>query len=159
MGVIEFVRALEEALIRTCADFAIATKRIPGLTGVWTGAARNTSAGSGSSGGKLDGRGRPAPHGVQDISAEAKIAALGIHISRGVTSHGIALNVNTDLTFFNLIVPCGITSKPVTSMANQLGREVAMQEIAVSFEQNCGALFGQQMLRVESLDSISHLCV
>lgn len=125
MGVIEYVRALEEVLIKTCAEFGIPTKRIPGLTGVWT-----------------------------DSSNEAKIAALGVHISRSVTSHGIALNVNTDLSFFDLIIPCGITSKPVTSMAHELGRAVSMQDVAFSFAQNCGPVFGRQMLQVESLDSL-----
>ena len=124
MGVIEFVRDLEEVLIRTCAESGIPAKRIAGLTGVWTDA------------------------------AEAKIAALGIHISRGITSHGIALNVNTDLSFFNLIVPCGITSKPVTSMQKELGHEVALQEVAHTFSQNCGTVFRSQMLWLESLESL-----
>ena len=124
MGVIEFVRNLEEVLIRTCAEFGIPTKRIAGLTGVWTDA------------------------------AEAKIAALGIHISRGVTSHGIALNVNTDLSFFNLIVPCGITSKPVTSMQLELGHEVTMQEVAHILSRNFGLVFQSQILWLDSLDSL-----
>ena len=123
MGVIEFVRSLEEVLIRTCAEFGIPTKRIPGLTGVWTGE-----------------------------GAEAKIAALGVHISRGVTSHGIALNVNTDLTFFNLIIPCGITSKPVTSIAKELSREVPMQEVAHVLARNFGRVFNSQILWLDSLD-------
>src|SRR5207237_4332426 len=87
LGAVEYVRCLEEVLIRTCGDFGIAAKRIAGLTGVWT-----------------------------DCSEAAKIAAIGVHISRGVTSHGFALNVNTDLSYFDLIVPCGITSCLVTSM-------------------------------------------
>ena len=80
MGAIDYVRRLEEVLIRTCEDFSIATKRMTGLTGVWT-----------------------------ETDPEAKIGAIGVHISRSVTSHGFALNVNTDLTYFTLIVPCGIT--------------------------------------------------
>jgi lipoyl(octanoyl) transferase len=125
MGVIEFVRNLEEALIRTCAALGILANRISGLTGVWT-----------------------------DVPRPAKIAALGIHISRGVTSHGIALNVNTDLSFFDLIVPCGIASKPVTSMAKELGRTVAMQEVAHALSRNFGQVFDSQMLWLDSLDDL-----
>ena len=79
-----YVRAVEQVIIDTLADFGIRAGRVPKLTGVW-----------------VDGR---------------KIAAIGVHISRWVTSHGFALNVNTDLSYFQYIVPCGLT-KPVTSMA------------------------------------------
>src|SRR5580700_1440459 len=116
LGAVEFVRRLEEVLIRTCADSAISTKRICGLTGVWTNPEANQTPVE------------TAALGVQhnsDNPAEAKIAALGIHISRGVTSHGFALNVNIDLDYFSLIVPCGVTSKPVTSMAKQLGQQLS----------------------------------
>jgi len=125
MGVIEYVRKLEEVLIRTCADFAIGTERVAGLTGVWTSAAE-----------------------------QAKIAALGVHISRGVTSHGFALNVNIDLDCFNLIIPCGITSKPVTSMQKELGREVPMQDVAHSVSRNFGTVFGSQILWLDNLDAL-----
>jgi len=148
MGVIEFVRSLEEVLIRTCAEFGIPTKRISGLTGVWTGedARRSTSnGGTSDSGGPVE-RGSTGP--------EAKIAALGVHISRGITSHGIALNVNTDLSYFNLIVPCGITSKAVTSIAKELDREVAMQEVAHTLARNFGKVFNSQILWLDSLDAL-----
>ncbi len=79
-----YVRAIEQVIIDSLADFGIVADRVPGLTGVWTGG--------------------------------AKIAAIGVHISRWVTSHGFALNLNTDLNYFHYIVPCGLT-KPVTSMA------------------------------------------
>ncbi|HTA22203.1 MAG TPA: lipoyl(octanoyl) transferase LipB [Terriglobales bacterium] len=126
LGAIEYVRRLEEVLIRTCADdFKIPTKRVAGLTGVWT-----------SEGG------------------EAKIAAMGVHISRAVTSHGFALNVNTNLDYFNLIVPCGIAAKPVTSMAKELGRELGLEEVAHSVSRNFGAVFQSQMLWLESLDDL-----
>lgn len=143
MGVIEFVRNLEEVLIRTCAEFAIAAKRIAGLTGVWT-EARALCVGA------------PSPAQVErsSTSCEAKIAALGIHISRGVTSHGIALNVNTDLSFFDLIIPCGITSKPVTSMHKELGRELSIQEVANALSRNFGTVFQSQILWLESLDAL-----
>ena len=74
---------------------------------------------------------------------EAKIAAIGVHISRGVTSHGFALNVNTDLSYFDLIIPCGITAKPVTSMAKELGKQVSMQDVAHSISRNFGLVFQQ----------------
>jgi lipoyl(octanoyl) transferase len=125
LGVIEYVRRLEEVLIRTCADFGIGTKRIPSLTGVWT-------------------------HG----ETEAKIAALGVHISRGVTSHGFALNLNTDLDYFKLIVPCGIADKSVTSMQKELGREVPMQDVVHSVSRNFGQVFHSQMLWLETLEAL-----
>lgn len=130
MGVIEFVRSLEEVLIRTCAEFGIPTKRISGLTGVWTG------------------------EDARPSTSEGKIAALGVHISRGVTSHGIALNVNTDLSYFNLIVPCGITSKLVTSIAKELGHEVPMQDVAHILARNFGKVFNSQILWLDSLDAL-----
>ncbi len=148
MGVIEFVRSLEEALIRSCAEFEIETRRISGLTGVWTSNDGKPPIAAESST-QSDGRGRPSPHGL-DVH-EAKIAALGVHISRGITSHGIALNVNTDLSYFNLIVPCGITSKPVTSIAKELGRDVAMQDVAEVLTRNFGKVFNSQILWLDSL--------
>jgi lipoyl(octanoyl) transferase len=123
LGAVEFVRRLEEVLIRTCADFAIPTKRICGLTGVWT-------------------------------EHEAKLAAIGIHISRFVTSHGFALNVNPDLSYFNLIIPCGITSKPVTSMQEELGKPLDLNAVAESISRNFGTVFSSQMLWVETLDAL-----
>jgi lipoyl(octanoyl) transferase len=154
MGVIEFVRNLEEVLIRTCAEFGIPSKRIAGLTGVWTEGSMEISTAEPSA--ELDGRGHPSPHDRERSSqpTEAKIAALGVHISRGVTSHGIALNVNTDLSFFNLIVPCGITSKPVTSIAQELNREVPMQDVAHTLARNFGRVFNSQMLWLDSLNAL-----
>jgi lipoyl(octanoyl) transferase len=131
LGVIEYVRRLEEVLIRTCADFGISTKRIGGLTGVWT-----------------------AQDDVDTAGAEAKVAALGVHISRAVTSHGFALNVSTDLSYFDLIIPCGITAKPVTSIETELGRQVSMQSVAESVSRNFGVVFNSQMLWLESLDDL-----
>lgn len=93
-----YMRMLEEAIIRTCADFGVEAGRIEGLTGVWI----NPSGGM---------RAR-------------KIAALGVKSSRWVTMHGFAFNVNTDLTFFDLIVPCGIRDREVTSLAKECGQPV-----------------------------------
>ena len=90
-----YVRAVEETIIATLADYDIAAGRIPKLTGVW-----------------VDGR---------------KIAAIGVHLSRWVTSHGFALNVSTDLSYFQYIVPCGLT-RPVTSMA-ALGVRASLDEV------------------------------
>ncbi len=126
MGVIEFVRRLEDVLMRTNADFGIPTKRVPGLTGVWTD--------------------------MEQL--EAKLAAIGVHVSRGVTSHGFALNVNTDLSYFNLIIPCGITTKPVTSMQKELGRELDLNVVAEAISRNFGVVFQSQILWVETLDAL-----
>jgi lipoyl(octanoyl) transferase len=123
LGAVEYVRRLEEVLIRTCADFGIPTERVAGLTGVWT-------------------------------MEEAKIAAIGVHISRGVTSHGFALNVNTDLDYFNLIVPCGIAAKPVTSLAKELDKQLVLQEVAHAVSRNFGVVFNSQILWLETLDAL-----
>jgi lipoyl(octanoyl) transferase len=128
VGAVEFVRRLEEVLIRTCGDFGIGTQRIKGLTGVWTYALP----------------GKP----------EAKIAAIGVHISRAVTTHGFALNVSTDLDYFTMIVPCGISGKPVTSIERELQKQVSMDEVATAASRNFGRVFQSQMLWLESLDDL-----
>jgi lipoyl(octanoyl) transferase len=146
MGVIEFVRNLEDVLMRTCADSAIPTKRVQGLTGVWTNpelAATHVGA---------DPLVRPVER--SSTAAEAKLAAIGIHISRSVTSHGFALNVNTDLSYFDLIVPCGITTKPVTSMQKELGPELDLNTVAESISRNFGVVFQCQILWVDTLDAL-----
>jgi lipoyl(octanoyl) transferase len=89
-----------------------------------------------------------------DQNVEAKIAALGVHISRGVTSHGIALNVNTDLSYFNLIIPCGIESKPVTSIEKELGKQVPVEDVYNSIFRNFGQVFESQILWLDSLDAL-----
>ena len=133
IGAVDFVRKLEEALIRTCGDLGVVTERIPGLTGVWT----------------------------QD-SAPGKIAAIGVHISRAVTSHGFALNVTTDLDSFKLIVPCGISDKPVTSLEQEMARSFlsrdrkvpALEELAQQVARNFGRVFEAQTLWLDSLDAL-----
>ena len=99
----KYMRYLEEAIIRTIAHYGIVGGRIDGLTGVW-----------------LD---------IDDPKKARKIAALGVKCSRWLTMHGFAFNVNTDLNYFNHIVPCGITDKTVTSLSNELGREMDMDEV------------------------------
>lgn len=133
LGAVDFVRRVEEALIRACGDLGVPSERVPGLTGVWT---RN--------------------------SPPAKIAAIGVHISRGVTSHGFALNVNNDLSLFQLIVPCGIADKPVTSLQRELqalgetkaAEELSMESVANAVSRNFGRVFAQQTLWLESLDTL-----
>src|SRR5438105_3849007 len=131
IGAVDFVRKLEEVLIRTCGDLGVVTERIPGLTGVWT---QNEIPG--------------------------KIAAIGVHISRGVTSHGFALNVATNLDYFKLIVPCGIPDKPVTSLAQELGlldsqkKIPSLEETAQLVAKNFGRIFEAQTLWLESLDAL-----
>src|SRR5580700_9340544 len=149
LGAVAFVRRLEEVLIRTCADFAIPTKRVPGLTGVWTeDSSHDAHVGTAASAVQ---RSEASPSGN---AAEAKLAAIGIHISRFVTSHGFALNVNTDLSYFNLIVPCGITAKPVTSMQQELGKPLDLNTVAESISRNFGTVFASQMLWVDTLDAL-----
>ena len=124
LGAVEFVRRLEEILIRTCADFGISARRVAGCTGVWT------------------------------EQTDAKVAAIGVHISRGVTSHGFALNVSTDLDAFRLIVPCGIPDKSVTSLERELGTVPSREEVEQAIVRNFGVVFGSQILWVENLEAL-----
>lgn len=138
LGVLEYVRKLEEVIIRTCGDLGIPAVRIPGLTGVWTE--------------DLSPRRRK---GAEENQFK-KIAAIGVHISRGVTSHGFALNVNDDLQFFKLIVPCGISDKPVTSMDQELRALGAappqMEKVAHAVSRNFGRVFQRQIVWLQSLE-------
>jgi lipoyl(octanoyl) transferase len=161
LGAVDFVRRLEEVLIRTCADFAIPAKRVPGLTGVWTDVQSGPSPNlsfraeeNDSQNRSLESRNLLFAGTTSNASSEAKLAAFGIHISRFVTSHGFALNVNTDLSFFNLIIPCGITAKPVTSMQKELGRPLDLNAVAESISRNFGTVFSSQMLWVDTLDAL-----
>jgi len=149
LGAVDFVRYLEEVLIRTSADFAIPTKRLAGLTGVWTDP-RSENAYVGTAASAVQRSEASAPRQMP----EAKLAAIGIHISHFITSHGFALNANTDLSYFDLIVPCGITTKPVTSMQQELGKPLDLNTVAESISRNFGTVFSSQMLWVESLDAL-----
>jgi len=132
LGAVDYVRKLEEVLMRTCAQYRIETQRIKGMTGVWTTTTQAELPGSG----------------------ERKIAAIGVHISRGVTSHGFALNVSTDLEYFKLIVPCGISDKPVTSIEFETGTRLSIEEVLPLVTRNFGFVFGSQILWLESLDDL-----
>lgn len=149
LGVVEFVRLLEDVIMRTCADFAIPTKRVPGLTGVWTESEATADYVETAASAVRRSEARRPEHAL-----ESKLAAIGVHISRFVTSHGFALNVNPDLSYFNLIIPCGITSKPVTSMQKELGKELDLNAVAESISRNFGVVFQSQILWVETLDAL-----
>jgi lipoyl(octanoyl) transferase len=147
LGAIEYVRRLEEVLIRTCANFGINTHRIAGLTGVWT----NNHTGQKQRGGPDVSRlAEPVPSSNQP----AKIGAIGVHISRSVTSHGFALNVNTELDYFKLIIPCGISSKPVTSVAKELGKTISLEEVAQSVALNVASVFHTQVQWLDKLEAL-----
>ena len=153
LGVIEYVRRLEEVLIRTCADFRIPAERLQGLTGVWTaygGGSQQAEKSGGQTGCESGNLEQKSPY----IKEQAKIAAIGLHISRGVTSHGFALNVNTDLKFFDLIVPCGITNRPVTSIEKETGNPVPLESVAHSVARNFGNVFHSQILWLETLEAL-----
>jgi len=113
----KYVRYLEEVIIRTLKDYGIIGTRIEGFTGVWI---------EGENGGP-----------------NRKICAIGVHLSRWVTMHGFAFNVNTDLKYFNYIVPCGINDadKTVTSLANELGEKVEIAEVMERIKFHFSELF------------------
>ncbi|MFY7787471.1 MAG: lipoyl(octanoyl) transferase LipB [Thermoflexibacteraceae bacterium] len=122
----KYLRLLEEMIILTLAEYGIRAGRIPQLTGVW-----------------ID---------YEEQKNPRKICAMGVRTSRWVTMHGFALNVNTDLNFFNHIVPCGITDKAVTSMEKELGYQVDMQEVEAKLVRHFADLF--QAIIVESKVSV-----
>src|SRR5271154_4207551 len=128
IGIVDYLRKLEEVLIRACADYGVLTQRSPGRAGVWT-----------------------MPGGAV---AEKKIAALGVHVSRGVTTHGFALNVTTDLHDFELIVPCGIRDRGVTSIEAEVDVAPSLGQVANSVSRHFGRVFGRQMVWLETLDDL-----
>lgn len=111
----QYLRFLEEAVILTLQEYGIRSGRVKGLTGVW-----------------LDG---------DDPVKARKICAIGVRCSRWVTMHGFAFNVNTNLEYFNFIVPCGIVDKKVTSLEKELGRAVEMKEVQEKLLNHLVALF------------------
>ncbi len=130
LGPVDFVRLMEQALIFTCNDFGVPAQRIPKRTGVWTIA-----------GGSIP---------------EKKLAAIGIHVAQGITTHGFALNVTTDLRDFSLIVPCGITDRGVTSLELEAdpATEPTLPRAADSAARNFGRVFNRQVLAANSLDDL-----
>jgi lipoyl(octanoyl) transferase len=133
MGPVDFVRGMEEALIRLCGEFGVAAGRISGLTGVWCDADRGVHA--------------------------RKIGAIGIHVARGITSHGFAFNVTTDLRDFQLIVPCGIADHGVTSLEREVAPEqraelTNLESIADRAVRQFGQVFAEPVNAVESLEAL-----
>ncbi len=163
LGVIDYVRRLEEILMRICAQYAIETQRIPGMTGVWTYTTVPPRLDSRPIGrdyipSSKDAEGGPHPPSVgecegQSAWPERKIAAIGVHISRGVTSHGFALNVTTALDLFQLIVPCGL-AKPVTSIEFETGLCPSLDEVMTIASRTFGELFCSQILWLESIHDL-----
>jgi lipoate-protein ligase B len=200
LGVIAYVRLLEEVLMRTCAQYTIETQRICGMTGVWTlptipprlnrrelnrdytpsaeaiapevlqdappetnSALSETSSAVSETTGVPGSRRVPCGDNlgitndgtiaVAEKWSERKIAAIGVHISRGVTSHGFALNVTTPLDFFQLIVPCGL-AKPVTSIEFETGLRPSLEDVMTIASRTFGELFHSQMLWLESIHDL-----
>jgi lipoyl(octanoyl) transferase len=119
-----YLRTLEEAVILTLADYGLTAGRIAGLTGVW-----------------LD---------YEEQINPRKICALGVKCSRWVTMHGFAFNVNTDLSYFNHIVPCGIPDKAVTSLAFELGKPLDVREVETKLLGHLTRLFGMEVAELKN---------
>jgi lipoyl(octanoyl) transferase len=113
-----YVRDLEEVMIRVCGAYGVEAGRVQGLTGAWV------------------------PHPRQ---GPEKIGAIGVRISRWITSHGFAFNVSTDLSFFDLIVPCGIADRGVTSLERATGRFLDLAEVALRISEAMAAVFDRQV--------------
>ena len=130
LGPVDYVRWMEEALIRLCAGYGVLTERIKGRTGVWTTGA---------------------------VGQEKKVGAIGVHVSRGITSHGFALNVTTDLRDFQWIVPCGLADAGVTSLELEMLNPEELpplEQVADAAARQFGLVFGQQVMAVESLQAL-----
>ncbi len=127
--VVWYVRMLEEAMIRATSEFGITAERVAGKTGIW----------------------------VKSGDTEEKLAAIGVHISRWVTSHGFAYNVSTDLRYFDLIVPCGIADRKATSLEKLLGRSVEQEEVAPRIARHLGELFGLEMQEASKKEMLERL--
>ena len=132
--VVWYVRMLEEVMIRASAEFGVVAEREPGKTGVWVATAKDKIS--------------PLRTQSSPRAAEAeKLGAIGVHISRWVTSHGFAYNVSTDLRYFDLIIPCGIAGRKATSLEKLLGRAVDRDEAAANLARHFGDVFGVALQR------------
>jgi lipoyl(octanoyl) transferase len=132
--VVWYVRMLEEVMIRTTAEFGIRAGRETGKTGVWVASGDRAAA-------------------------PEKIGAIGVHLSRWVTSHGLAYNVSTDLRYFDWIVPCGILGRKATSLEKLLERTVSLRGVAALMVRHFGAVFGlsgDHRSREELLEKLQH---
>jgi lipoyl(octanoyl) transferase len=153
IGVVEFVRRLEDVLMRICASYRIETQRIAGMTGVWTMEHEPLRVARERRGGIERDYARDAELEAPRTESARKIAAIGVHISRGVTSHGFALNVTTDLDYFKLIVPCGLT-KPVTSIEFETGERPSLEDVANLASRAFGEIFQSQILWLDSIHDL-----
>jgi lipoyl(octanoyl) transferase len=117
-----YVRDLEEGMIRTASDFGVLAGRLPSLNGIWLGEGALPASPGGS----------------------RKLGAVGVHLSRWITSHGFAFNANTDLAAFDLIVPCGIEGRAVTSLREELGRPVVREEVETRLAHHLADLLGRE---------------
>ncbi len=149
--VVWYVRMLEEVMIRTSAELGIEAVRESGKTGIWVHAEEKDLTQRTQSLPSL-----PGEEERREIVAE-KLGAIGVHISRWVTSHGFAYNVSTDLRNFELIVPCGISGRKATSLEKLLGRTVSLKEVAHRIAEHFGEVFGvgmQKLSREELLEKL-----
>jgi lipoyl(octanoyl) transferase len=135
--VVWYVRMLEEVMIRTSGEFGITAVREAGKTGIWVGNEEKNIAPSAQ---RTQGSQR------EEGSAAEKLGAIGVHISRWVTSHGFAYNVATDLRNFDLIVPCGIAGRRATSLEKLLARAVKLSDVTPKIVQHFGDVFGLEMI-------------
>jgi lipoyl(octanoyl) transferase len=121
LDVVAYVRALEEAMIRVCGEFGVAAVRVEGRTGAWV----------------------PASRGLPD----RKVGAIGARVARGVTMHGLALNCDCDLAWFDRIVPCGIRDAGVTSLTAETGIRVCVADVTPLLERHLAAALGYRTWR------------
>ena len=163
LGPVDFVRLMEEALIRLCSELAVPAGRICGLTGVWCGLPEPQPASS-ELGLETPSASSALPYAelcdAPTQSAGRKIAAIGIHVARGVTSHGFAFNVTTDLRDFSLINPCGITDRPVTSLEREVAEPANLPSLEILAERAArefGLVFNEPVEFVEDLAALRAL--
>ena len=160
MGPVDFVRLMEESLIHLCGDFGMRAGRVQGLTGVWCGVSAGMER-PGTEGLGTEGLG----NSDRSAGPERKIGAIGIHVAKGITSHGFAFNVTTDLRGFALIVPCGIPDHAVTSLERELEHELggkldqavnlpSLEMVAHQAARQFGLVFDEPVAWVESVEAL-----